>query len=56
MAKPVARLLLSAGLLVPAQALAADLTIYWVKGFYPEEDRALEELVANFEQQTGKDV
>ena len=56
MAKLVSRLLLSAALLLPAQALAADLTIYWGKGFYPEEDRALEELVARFERKTGKDV
>src|SRR3712207_2199100 len=56
MAKLVSRLFPSAALLVPAQALATDLTIYWVKGFYPEEDRALEELVAKFERKTGKDV
>lgn len=56
MAKFTRALLLSAVLTVPVPAFAADLTVYWAKGFYPEEDQALEELVATFEQQTGKDV
>jgi multiple sugar transport system substrate-binding protein len=49
-------LMLSTVLAAPAPALAADLTIYWLKGFYPEEDTALEQLVAAYERKTGKDV
>ncbi len=37
-------------------ALAADLTIWWNKGFYPEEDEAFERVVTDFERATGTDI
>lgn len=38
------------------QALAADLTIWWNKSYYPEEDQQFDKIVADFEKRTGKDV
>jgi multiple sugar transport system substrate-binding protein len=49
-------LALSTLLAAPLPALAADLTIAWEEGFYPEEDKAIEAVVAAYEQETGKDV
>jgi multiple sugar transport system substrate-binding protein len=49
-------LAISALLAVPLPALAADLTIVWEEGFYPEEDKALEAVVSAYEQETGNDV
>jgi len=40
----------------PLPALAADLKIFWDEGFYPEEDAAIEAVVAAYEQKSGKDV
>jgi multiple sugar transport system substrate-binding protein len=37
-------------------ALAADLRFVWEEGFYPEEDTAIEAVVAAYEQESGKDV
>jgi multiple sugar transport system substrate-binding protein len=37
-------------------AQAADLVVWWEKGFNPEEDAAVREIVAAFEQKTGKQV
>ena len=37
-------------------APAADLVVWWEKGLYAEEDEALKEIVAAFEQETGKQV
>src|SRR5262245_29969749 len=37
-------------------ARAADLVVWWDKGFYPQEDEALAEIIAAFEQETGKQV
>ena len=37
-------------------ARAADLVVWWEEGWYPEEDRAVAELVAAFEAKTGRDV
>jgi multiple sugar transport system substrate-binding protein len=37
-------------------AKGADLVVWWEKGFYPQEDEALAEIVAAFEQETGKQV
>jgi multiple sugar transport system substrate-binding protein len=42
--------------LAPLSTRAADLVVWWEEGWYPEEDRAVEELVAAFEAKTGKDV
>ena len=30
--------------------------VWWEKGFYPQEDEAVAEIVAAFEQKTGKEV
>jgi multiple sugar transport system substrate-binding protein len=43
--------------LAPAAARAAsDLVVWWEEGFYPGEDQAVREIVAAFEQRTGKRV
>jgi multiple sugar transport system substrate-binding protein len=34
----------------------ADLVVWWEKGFYPQADEAVAEIVAAFEQKTGKQV
>ena len=39
-----------------AQALAADLTIWWNKSYYPEEDQQFDKIVTDFEKASGKDV
>jgi multiple sugar transport system substrate-binding protein len=50
-------LLLAAALAVaPLGAKAADLVVWWEKGFYPQEDEAVREIIAAFEQKTGKQV
>jgi multiple sugar transport system substrate-binding protein len=40
----------------PLGAQAADPVVWWEKGFYPQEDEAVREIVSAFEQETGKDV
>ena len=42
--------------LLPLGTRAADLVVWWEEGFNPEEDQAVKEIVAAFEQKTGKDV
>ena len=42
--------------LTPLGARAADLVVWWEKGFYAQEDTALREIIAAFEQQSGKRV
>jgi ABC-type glycerol-3-phosphate transport system substrate-binding protein len=42
--------------LAPLGARAADLVVWWEKGFYPQEDEAVAEIIAAFEQRTGKQV
>src|SRR3954451_12347297 len=49
-------LLAVALVLVPLGTRAADLMVWWEKGFYPEEDQAVGELVTAFERKTGKKV
>ena len=39
-------------ILAPLGAQAADLVVWWQKGFNPEEEQALAEIVAAFEQET----
>ena len=39
-----------------ARRRAADLVVWWEKGFYPQEDAAVAEIIAAFEQKTGKQV
>src|SRR5687768_10188768 len=48
--------LAAALMLAPLAAWAADLIIWWEKGYQPEEDEAVREIVAAFEQKTGKKV
>ena len=42
--------------LAPLGAQAADLVVWWEQGFYPQEDEAVREIIAAFEQETGKQV
>jgi multiple sugar transport system substrate-binding protein len=42
--------------MAPLGARAADLVVWWEKGFYPQEDEAVREIVAAFEQKTSKQV
>ena len=49
-------LLAAALIMAPLGAQAADLVVWWQKGAYAQEDEALEETVAAFEQGSGKQV
>jgi multiple sugar transport system substrate-binding protein len=40
----------------PLGARAADVVVWWEKGFYPQENQAVREIIAAFEQKTGKQV
>ena len=42
--------------LAPLGSKAADLVVWWEEGFYPQEDAAVKEVVAAFEQGSGKQV
>jgi multiple sugar transport system substrate-binding protein len=42
--------------LAPLGAQAADLVVWWDKGSYAQEDEAVREIIAAFEQKTGKRV
>ena len=42
--------------LAPLGAQAADLVVWWDKGFYAQEDAAVREIIAAFEQESGKQV
>jgi multiple sugar transport system substrate-binding protein len=48
--------LAAALVLAPLSAWGADLVVWWEKGFYAQEDEAVAEIVAAFEQETGKQV
>jgi multiple sugar transport system substrate-binding protein len=51
------RVLLAAALsLAPLGAQAADLVVWWPEGYYAEEDAAVRETIAAFEQDSGKMV
>ena len=41
---------------VSAQALAADLTIWWNKSYYPEEDKQFDKIVTDFEKEKNLDI
>jgi hypothetical protein len=41
-------------IVTPPGAKAADLVVWWEKGFYAEEDEAVRETIAAFEQGTRK--
>jgi multiple sugar transport system substrate-binding protein len=43
-------------MLAPLGAKAADLVVWWEQGWYPQEDEAVREIVAAFEQGSGKQV
>jgi multiple sugar transport system substrate-binding protein len=43
-------------LLAPLGAQAADLVVWWEKGWYPQENEAVREIIDAFEQDTGKQV
>jgi multiple sugar transport system substrate-binding protein len=46
-----------AALIIPsAKGQSADLVVWWEKGFYAQADEAVAEIVATFEQDTGKQV
>ena len=42
--------------MAPLGARAADLVVWWDEGRYAEEDEAVREIVAAFEQDTGKQI
>jgi multiple sugar transport system substrate-binding protein len=42
--------------MAPLGANAADLVVWWEKGFYAQEDRAIKEVIAAFERDSGKQV
>jgi multiple sugar transport system substrate-binding protein len=42
--------------LTPLGAQAADLVVWWDEAYYPKEREAVEEIVAAFKQETGKQV
>jgi len=43
-------------IMAPPGARAADLVVWWEKGQYVEEDEAVREIIAAFEQKAGKEV
>jgi multiple sugar transport system substrate-binding protein len=43
-------------IMAPLGAQAADLVVWWNKGWYEQEDAAVRELIAAFEEETGKEV
>jgi multiple sugar transport system substrate-binding protein len=49
-------ILAAALMLAPLAAWAADLVVWWEKGFNPEEVMAIQEIATAFEQKTGKQV
>ena len=46
--------LAAALILTPLGARAADLVVWWQNGYYAQEDAAVREIIAAFEQKTGK--
>jgi multiple sugar transport system substrate-binding protein len=52
----VAVALASALASAPIAANGADLVVWWEKGFNPQEDKAVADIIAAFEQKTGKQV
>jgi multiple sugar transport system substrate-binding protein len=49
-------ILAAAIVLAPLGARAADLVVWWEEGYYAQEDEAVREIIAAFEQETGKQV
>jgi multiple sugar transport system substrate-binding protein len=54
--RPRALVLAAVLLLAPLGARAADLVVWWEKGFYAQEDEAVREMLAAFERDSGKQV
>src|SRR5205085_6218371 len=52
MFRMLSALALAAALVTPAAA-QETLVVYWTKGFYPQEDKALDDMIAKFQQKTG---
>jgi multiple sugar transport system substrate-binding protein len=48
--------LAAALVLAPLGTRAADLVVWWEKGFYAQEDEAVAEIIAAFKQGTGREV
>jgi multiple sugar transport system substrate-binding protein len=48
--------LAAAIILAPLDARAADLVVWWEEGWYPEEDEAVAETIAAFDQGSGKQI
>src|SRR5438067_2238610 len=48
-------LALAAACIAPATA-QETLVVYWTKGFYPQEDKALDDMIAKFQSKTGVKV
>lgn len=55
MRRPVI-ILTTALILAAPGANAADLVVWWDRGYYAQEDDALREIIAAFEHKTGKQV
>ena len=51
-----ALVLAAAIIAAPLGARSADLVVWWHEGFYPQEDEAVREIIAAFEQETGHEV
>jgi multiple sugar transport system substrate-binding protein len=49
-------LLAAALIMAPLGVKAADLVVWWEKGYYDQENEAVGEIIAAFEQRTGKQV
>jgi multiple sugar transport system substrate-binding protein len=49
-------LIAAALILAPLEARAADLVVWWERAFYAQSDAAVAEVIAAFEQKTGKQV
>jgi multiple sugar transport system substrate-binding protein len=56
MARLTCALFAAALVMAPVGADAADLVVWWEKGLYAQEDEAVAETIAAFEQETGKQV
>jgi multiple sugar transport system substrate-binding protein len=54
--RTVAAIVAAILVLTPLDTRAADLVVWWEKGFYPQEDAAVREIVAAFEQRSGKQL
>jgi ABC-type glycerol-3-phosphate transport system substrate-binding protein len=56
MQRAVAALLVATFAMAPLGAMAADLVVWWEEGYYDQEDEAVGEIIAAFQQKTGKQV